>query len=83
MWVRACANEYVSQFQIYMGKKKSQPEIALGERVVKDLWETIQEKFFLIYADNYISSLNLAKNLLDNGIDYCETIRCIEKISHR
>ena len=67
MWVRACANGYVSQFKTYTGKKKSQPEIGLGERVVKDLCEIIQEKSFKIYAGNYFSSLNLAKNLLDNG----------------
>ena len=41
--------------------------------------ETIQGKSFKIYADNYFSSLNLAKNLLDNGIGYCGTIRCNRK----
>ena len=73
MWIRAYTNGYVSQFAIYTGKKKSQPEIVFGERVVKDFCKTIQEKSFKIYADNYFSSLNLAKNLLDNGIGYCET----------
>ena len=67
MWVRACANGYILQFEIYTGKKKSQPEIGLGERVVKDLCETIQGKFFKIYADNYFSFLNL----LNDVIGYC------------
>ena len=79
MWVRACANGYVSQFEIYTGNKTRQPEIGLGERVVKDLCKTMQGKSFKIYADNYFSSLNLAKNLLDNGIGYCGTIRCNRK----
>ena len=83
MWVGICANGYVSQFEIYSSKKKSQPEIGLRERVVKYLCETIQGKSFKIYVDNYFSFLNLAKNLLNNGIGYCGTIRCNRKISHR
>ena len=48
MWVRACTNEHVLQFENYTGKEKSQPEIGFGERVVKDFCETIQGKSFKI-----------------------------------
>ena len=64
--------------QFTLARKKVNQKLVL-ERVVKDFCKTIQEKSFKIYADNYFSSLNLAKNLLDNGIGYCETIRCNRK----
>lgn len=81
VWVRADDKGYVCQFDIYTGKKTkdSKPTKDLGPSVVKELTSKLEGKFFKIYADNFFSSIPLAKYLSEKGIGYCGTIRSNRK----
>lgn len=74
IWVRADIMGYVLQFQIYVGKTDS-PENNLGARVVKDLTRQLVGKYYIIFCDNFFSSLPLFKDLLSDGIYACGTIK--------
>ena len=81
VWVRADDKGYVCQFEIYTGKKTrdSKPTKDLGPKVVKDLTSKLEGKNYKIYADNFFSSIPLAKYLSEKDIGYCGTIRSNRK----
>ena len=63
------------EFQIYIGKIANVAEKNLGERVIKDLSQTLKNKNYHIYFDNYFTSNDLMITLLKDGISACGTIR--------
>ena len=68
VWVRAEADiGYVSEFEVYTGKKDDGPEKNLGTKVVKNLTSKVYSKYHHIYFDNYFSSVDLMLDLLRNG----------------
>ena len=79
VWTRADSkNGFVSEFQVYTGKKKG-AETGLGTRVVKDLTRNIVGKNHHIYCDNFFTSIGLFQELLDKKIYACGTIRSNRK----
>jgi len=71
VWVRADShNGYISDFDVYTGKKGDTAEVGLGGSVVKRLTRDLVGKYYHIYMDNFFSSVTLYKNLLEEGI-YC------------
>ena len=76
MWVRADAiNGYVSALQVYVGKQGNSSITGLGEKVVKQLTESITGKHYTIYCDNYFTSIKLFRDLLMNHVYACGTMR--------
>ena len=75
VWVRADDNGYTCESEVYTGKARGTTEHGLGGSVVTKLSEKIQGKGYKVYADNFFSSVGLAKSLSDKGIGYCGTIR--------
>ena len=65
VWVRADDKGYVCQFEIYTGRKtkEAKPFKDLGGSVVKELTSKLEGKKYNIYADNFFSSIPLAKYL--------------------
>ena len=79
MWVCADShNGYISDFDVYTGKKGDTAEVGLGGSVVKRLTRDLVGKYYHIYVDNFFSSVTLYKNLLDEGI-YCTGIYTVGK----
>ncbi len=79
-WVRADAvTGYVSAFEVYTGRKGGTVEKGLGENVVKSLCESIYHTKQHIYFDNFFSSVDLALDLLQNGLYSCGTLRSNRK----
>lgn len=75
VWVRADDKGYLSQFQIYTGKKKTKnakPSKDLGPSVAKELPSKLEGKYYKIYADNFFSSVTLAKYLSENALAIVE-----------
>lgn len=75
VWLRASASGYVDDFQIYTGKVGGLPEKNLGPRVIKDLTNSLSGKNHRVYFDNYFTSLPLLRELKQNGIYACGTVR--------
>ena len=75
VWVRSDMNGYVCEFQIYTGKIADVAERNLGARFIKDLSQTLKNKNYHIYSDNYFTSNDLMITLLKDGISACGTIR--------
>ena len=75
VWVRSDLNGYVCQFQIYTGKIANVAEKNLGERIIKDLSQTLKNKNCHIYSENYLTSNDLMITLLKDKIPACGTIR--------
>ena len=75
VWVRSDMNGYVCEFQIYTGRIANVAEKNLGERVIKDLSQTLKNENYHIYFDNYFTSNDLMITLLKDGISACGTIR--------
>ena len=74
-WVRADAvTGYVSAFEVYTGRKGDTVEKGLGANVVKSLCESIYHTKRHIHFDNF-SSVDLALDLLQNGLYSCGTLR--------
>lgn len=65
---------YCTNFQIYTGATDQGPEQGLSYRVVHDLMETFFNKNHNLFIDNFYTSLNLAKSLLDKDTYVCGTI---------
>ena len=77
VWVRADAvNGYFCDFDVYVGGPGdgTSVETRLGERVVKELTETMQGKHYQIFCDNF-SSCTLFDDLLQQGLYACGTTR--------
>lgn len=64
----------MSDWNIYWKKKSESSGLGLGQNVVIELSETLQNKEYQIFADNFFSSVPLAKKMLDKGIAYWGTI---------
>ena len=80
VWVRADKNGYVCDFHLYIGKTQGKGvEHGLGESVVHSLSETLKGKGYKIFADNFFSSVPLAKSFSGKGLGYCGTIRTNRK----
>lgn len=67
-------NGNVNECQMYTGKEGNVAEKELGERVVKDLIRSIWGKYHHIYCDNYLTSVDLFHEVLDNKTYACCTI---------
>ena len=75
VWVRSDMNGYVCEFQIYTREIANVAEKNLGERVIKNLSQTLKNKNYHIYFDNYFTSSDLMITLLKDGISACGKIR--------
>lgn len=66
---------YINQFQIYEGKRAGIVEKILGYRVIKELTEGLENKNYVIYCNNFFSSVNLMIYLQTKNIQACGTTR--------
>ncbi len=80
IWVQADAiNGYVSDLEVYTGKKGASVEQGLGSSVVKTLTHTLRNTYRHVYFDNFFSSVNLLLDLLRAGLHGCGTLRSNRK----
>ena len=80
VWVMADAvSGYCCNLQIYTGKEGNNVEKGLASRVVKDLMENYQGLGHHVYVDNFYTSPQLFKDLLEAGTLACGTIRSNRK----
>ena len=70
---------YCCNLQIYNGKEGSNVEKGLASRVVKDLMENYQGLGHHLHVDNFYTSLQLFKDLLEAGTLACGTVRSNRK----
>jgi hypothetical protein len=69
-------SKYVLTAEPYLGKSKLRPEDELvGENVVKTLAEPFLNKGHCICTDNFFSSFNIAKQLVQNKTTFIGTMR--------
>lgn len=80
VWVLACsATGYMISFQIYQGKEKEATQDTLGERVVMEMSEPYWRKGYCLYFDNFFTTFNLLKVLMERGTFACGTFRVNRK----
>jgi hypothetical protein len=80
VWAMSDAvNGYVSEFQVYTGKKKDSVERNLGSSVVKTLTQPYYNTYRHLYFDNFFSSIQLLLDLLKSGLYGCGTTRTNRK----
>ena len=80
VWMRADAdNGFVSDFQVYTGKKGDAAEKGLGSKVVKSLSEKLYGSYRHMYFDNFFASVDLALDLFISGLYSCGTLRTNRK----
>ena len=71
VWVRSDShNGYVCEFECYTGRKGQTSEVGLGGLVVTRLTRDLVGKSYLIFLDNFFSSVSLYHHLLSENI-YC------------
>lgn len=81
MWGRCCVTGFLHDFDIYQGKgganeQKGKSQLGVGGDIVVKLCDSLAEKVcFLIFADNFFTSMPLIEKLLAKGIYYTGTIR--------
>lgn len=68
-------NGFVSDFQVYTGKKEEAAEKGLGSKVVKGLSEKLYGSYHHVYFDNFYASVDLAFDLFRSGLYSCGTLR--------
>lgn len=69
VWVQADpTNGFVCAIQVYTGKEGHQSEHGLGYRVVSDLVRDLHGKNYHIFCDNFLTSVQLAEDLLSNNL---------------
>ena len=75
-WWCQCCNKtgYLYEFSRYLGKKEK-AELGLGERVVLDLSEKLENTHSTLYFDNLFSSPSLVEKPFDTGIYCLGTVR--------
>ena len=79
VWAMADAlNGYLYDFNVYTGAS-GERELALGEKVVLKLSESVKGKHHQLFFDNYFTSLPLLDKLLAQGTYACGTIRTNRK----
>ena len=68
-------NGYFCNFDMYVERPGdgTSVETGLGERVVRQLTETLQGKHYQIFCDNFFSSCSLFEDLLQQGLYVCGT----------
>ena len=81
VWMRCDAvTAYLCKLDIYLGKKGRQAsENGLGYDVVTHLSQSLQDKYYHLYFDNYFTSVKLMKDLHDKGLYACGTVRTNRK----
>ncbi|PSN37906.1 hypothetical protein C0J52_19512 [Blattella germanica] len=79
IWLRADKLGYVCDFQVYTGKTNNKVEVNLGQRVVLELCEGLENKGYNILFDNYFKSVSLEDNLNQRGLPSCGTVRSDRK----
>ncbi|XP_063757603.1 piggyBac transposable element-derived protein 4-like [Eleginops maclovinus] len=80
VWVMAeSSTGYVSNFQVYTGRKAGGSEKGLAHRVVMDLARPYFGSHLSIYMDNFYSGVPLFEDLSAHGLDACGTIRSNRK----
>eukprot|EP00102_Acyrthosiphon_pisum_P023364 XP_016660574.1 PREDICTED: piggyBac transposable element-derived protein 4-like [Acyrthosiphon pisum] len=71
---------FLLNFDVYTGKKSDgNVEYGLGENVVISLTDTLKNKFYCIYFDNFFTSIPLISKLLNGGLFACGTFRVNKK----
>lgn len=80
VWARCCVTGLLHDFDVYQGKggnnAKEKSQLGIGGDVVMKLCEPLPEKVnFLIFADNFFTSMPLIERLLAKGIYYTGTVR--------
>lgn len=80
IWCRCDArNGYICSFQVYTGKVEGAVQRDLGSRVVFAVSQSILDKGYHLYFDNYFSSPLLAQNLLERQTFSIATARTNRK----
>lgn len=79
VWVLADQTGYCWDFDIYTGKVGDNVERNLGSRVVKTLSANLVNKNHKMFFDNFFSSPQLMKDLLDKQLYACGTINSNRK----
>ena len=80
VWMRAESKSgYVSEFDVYTGKKGDRVERGLGASVVMNLTKKIINKNHHVYFDNFFTSINLLLDLQRLGIYSNGTMRADRK----
>ena len=79
VWAMSDAtNGYMCDFSVYTGATDGR-EVALGEKVVLSLSDSIMGRHHKLFFDNYFTSVNLLSTLLNKGTYACGTIRTNRK----
>ena len=80
VWAMSDAkNGYVSEFEVYTGKKANTVEKNLGANVVKTLTKSYIGTFRHIFFDNFFTSIALLLDLLKSGLYGNGTVRTNRK----
>ena len=80
VWVMADSKTgFVSQFNVYTGKKGDTSEKGLGGNVVRELVNDLLGQHRCVYMDNFFSSVPLYLELLSHDTYACGTIRANRK----
>jgi hypothetical protein len=75
-WCCDSATSYPLTGDIYLGKQKNaEREVGQGARVVKSLTSPWRKSGRNVVGDNFFSSVDLAEELLSNGMTYVGTLR--------
>ena len=75
VWVRADAhNGYISELEVYSGKKGDTVQKGLGQTVVETLTDKLAGKYYHIYFDNFFSSITLFQSLARKKLYGCGTM---------
>ena len=76
VWVRADAiNGYCCDIDIYAGATQGATQFGLGASVVKTMVEPLYGQGYFVFYDNFFSSIQLAKDLLEEKIYTIATTR--------
>jgi hypothetical protein len=80
VWAMSDAvNGYMSEFEVYTGRKANAVEKNLGANVVKTLTKPYINTYRHIYIDNFFTSIGLLIDLLKCGLYACGTVRTNRK----
>ena len=81
VWMRCDAVlAYLCELDTYLGKKGRQAsENGLGYDMVTHLSQSLQNKYYHLYCDSYLTSVKLMKDLHEKGLYACGTVRTNRK----
>ena len=80
LWALADSlNGYISEFEVYTGKKANAVEKNLGSNVVKTLTQHYMNTFRHVYFDNFFTGVGLLLDFLKSGLYGCGTLRSNRK----